>query len=564
MRSLVSFIFVSLTAVLLSSCGGGGGGGGDGARPSPVDVVDVYFEEDIQGEMLKTATDTINDRAKDANGDEVDPDKEVVVRDVGLQSSRSLSDGLVGFALPLGGCTVISNGRYTNYLTSYRQGTEGELDCLPSCSGVSRAVVTQGYRILLCVAAAEDTADSLVFEAGECKGDKVVQFDKRGCQTSRACMTSGYKVESDACVAKVSSDCNSGEQGFHAGKCVATPQDATQCQAVGKVLQFDTRGCQPSGACTTSGYKVVSDNTCVAKEESDCNSGEQGFANGKCVAMPQDAGHCQAVGKVLQFDTEGCESARACKTSGYKVESGACVASSRRDCTGEEQGFDSSAGKCVAMPQDAGQCQAVGKVLQFDMEGCESARACKTSGYKVESGACVASSRRDCTGEEQGFDSSAGKCVAQPTNAQQCGTLGRVLQLDGEGCQTIKSCTKEGYKIGALMCVPSTKGDCRGRQGFDSDSGQCITATTAKHCTDRGAFVLNKAMTGCQTVKACTRTGYKAKSGACVAKVGTDCTGDTRFRVGQVCPSFDGKALHGKGRVCLKQGNDRLPDLRGL
>ena len=53
MRSFVFFIFVSFAAALLSSCGGGGGGG-DGARPSPVDVVDVYFEEDIQGEMLKT------------------------------------------------------------------------------------------------------------------------------------------------------------------------------------------------------------------------------------------------------------------------------------------------------------------------------------------------------------------------------------------------------------------------------------------------------------------------------------------------------------------------------
>ena len=77
MRSFVSFIFVSLTAVLLSSCGGGGGGGGDsgGARPatvtprppSPVNV-GVSFEADVQGARLEATTDTTKQRAKDASG----------------------------------------------------------------------------------------------------------------------------------------------------------------------------------------------------------------------------------------------------------------------------------------------------------------------------------------------------------------------------------------------------------------------------------------------------------------------------------------------------------------
>ena len=378
----------------------------------------------------------------------MDTDTEVVVRDVGLQSSRSLSDGLVGFALPPGGCTVISNGRYTNYLTSYRQGTEGELDCLPSCSGVSRAVVTQGYRILLCVAAAEARAESLVFEAGECKGDKVVQFDKRGCQAESDCRTSGYKVDLGACVVKTWDECTTGEQGFHAGKCVAMPRDARQCQAVGKVLQFDTEGCEIASVCEGAGYKVVS-NACVVKTWDECTTGEQGFANGKCVASPRDPKQCQAVGKVLQLDTEGCEARGACEGEGYKVVSDACVVKTWDECTTGEQGFAN--GKCVASPRDPKHCQAVGKVLQLDTEGCEKRGACEGEGYKVVSNACVVKEESDCRSGEQGFAN--GKCVASPRDPKQCQAVGKVLQLDTEGCEARGACEGEGYKVVSDACV---------------------------------------------------------------------------------------------------------------
>ena len=465
MRSLVFFIFASLTAVLLSSCGGSVGGDG-GVRPttatprtpspspSPTPVnVGVSFEADVHGATLEATTDTINQRAKDSSERAVGTHVGVVVTDDSVLSSRvsSGADGLAGFALPKGGCKVIEKGFYTQYLTSYRQGGD-KLKCVKSCSdgGVVTAAKVRGYKILLCVQSAELSRQRLEIRATDCKGGKVLQFDARGCQTSGACTTSGYKVRRNTCVAKVPRDCRRGEQGFHAGKCVANPQDATHCQAVGKVLQFDTQGCEQARACKIEGYKIRR-NACVAKVARDCRRGKQGFHAGKCVANPQDATHCQAAKKVLQFDTQGCEQARACETSGYKVKRHACVAKVGKDCRRGKQGFH--AGKCVANPQDATHCQAVKKVLQFDTEGCQRARACRRSGYKVKSGACVAKVPKDCRRGKQGFH--AGKCVANPQDATHCQAAKKVLQFDTEGCQRARACRRSGYKVKSGACVAS-------------------------------------------------------------------------------------------------------------
>ena len=672
MRSFVSFIFVSLTAVLLSSCGGGGGGGdgGGGVRPATVTPrppsppvspnpmsVDVSFEADVQGAPLEDATDTINQRAKRADGRTlVETHIDVVVTDDDVTSSG----GLVGFVLPPGGCKVIEKGVYANYLVSYRQGIEGELECLPSCSGVSRAVVTQGYRILLCVAEVEVNAESLVFKAGECKGGKVVKFDTRGCQAESDCTTSGYKVDSGACVASSRRDCTGEEQGFDssAGKCVATPRDARHCQAVGKVLKFHRKGCETALACTTEERKVVG-NLCVGKVAADC-TGEDGLHNGKCVPLPSVASYCVAAGKVLQIDGEGCQSAAACEASGfhkalftnglclricdgqtrsacvggqtaqqrcqstsgsvwnsetascqtsdecemsgYKVSEktcvrhdvsecagtqgfeagkcippttathctsrgpyvldvlgkicqtedacrsernevieGACVSEdSHTSCTGE-QGFDRH--ECIALPTDSDHCQVIDKVLQLDGEGCQQAKACTDAGYRVFESACIRASQVNCTGTvvlddgrcidavdyctgaEEGFAN--GMCVAQPQDAGHCQAVGKVLQFDTEGCQLASACTEAGYKVQSNACVVKVLGDCSGEQGLHG--GKCVAMPQdAGHCQAAGK-VLQRDRRGCESAMACTTAGYKVESNACVVKVAGDCTGTARM-----------------------------------
>ena len=563
MRYLVSFIFVSLTAVLLSSCGGGGGGG-DGARPSapPVPVsVGVSFETHVQDATLETTTDTIDERAKRADGSTlVETHIDVVVTDDDVPSSGLSSGGLAGFVLPQGGCKVIEKGVYANYLVSYRQGIDGELECLPSCSGVSRAVVTQGYRILLCVTADEGTAGSLVFKAGECKGGKVVQFDKRGCQAESDCATSGYKVDLGACVAKVGTDCT-GTQGLEDGKCI-TASTAKHCTDRGAfVLNQATTGCQTSGACEGEGYKVVSD-ACVAKVGTDC-TGAQGLEDGKCITA-STAKHCTDRGAfVLNQATTGCQTSGACEGEGYKVVSDACVAKVGTDCTGE-QGFES--GKCVAATT-AKHCTDRGAfILNKAKTGCQTATA--RARDKVESvlvwlrweriawatwlssRACVmASTVKHCT-DRGAFILNKAKtgCQTERTSRARVTRSSRMLVwlrweriawgtwlASRARCYGFngKDCTDRG----AFILNKATTGSDRKRlhdfrlQGFESnacvakvagglhgralgfESGKCITATTAKHCTDRGAFVLNQATTGCQTESDCTTSGYKVKSG---------------------------------------------------
>ena len=335
-------------------------------------------------------------------------------------------------------------------------------------------------------------------------------------------------------------DCT-GTRGFDEndgkGKCVEAPRDPRHCKAASKVLRFDTRGCQMESDCTTSGYKVESD-ACVAKVSGDC-MGEQGFHAGKCVAVPRDARHCQAVGKVLQFDTRGCQPSGACTTSGYKVESGACVAKVGADCT-SEQGFEN--GKCITATT-AKHCTDRGAfILNRAMTGCQTESDCTTSGYRVVSGACVAQmGADDCTGT-QGFES--GQCITA-TTGQHCQNRGDFVlnMMADEGCQPSAECTGVGYKVESGACVAQMASDCTGTQGFES--GKCITASTTKHCTDRGAFILNKATTGCQTESDCTTSGYKVQSDACVAKVAGDCNRHAGLRVGQVYHGKHDKALHG-------------------
>ncbi|MBC6445296.1 MAG: hypothetical protein GDA50_07720, partial [Alphaproteobacteria bacterium GM202ARS2] len=407
-----------------------------------------------------------------------------------------------------------------------------------------------------------------------------------GCQMSGVCETSGYKVVSDECVAKVAGDCT-GTQGFQAGKCVADPRDATHCQAVGKVLRIITIGCESAKACTDAGYKVV-DHACAFYVPGECG-GTLGFSNGRCVVSPRHPIFCQQVGRVLQFDGVGCEPEKACTDSGYKVKSHACVAKVAGDCKGAEEGF--AAGKCVALPTDATHCLAVGKVLQFDTIGCEAEKACTDDGYKVESNTCVvqvagdcknaqgfesgkciapttakhctdrgsyvfnkvggggcqtsddcsgagykvvgdecvAKVAGDCTGAEEGFDpdDGGGRCVAQPSKVKHCKAVGKVLQLDTEGCETIKMCKDAGYKVESNTCVVQVAGDCMDAQGFED--GKCIAATTVKHCTDRGSFLLNRVDGGCQTARACRQLGYKVVSGTCIAQGAYTCTGAQGF-----------------------------------
>ena len=552
-RHLFSFVFVILTAVLLSSCGGGGGGGGGGGSVRPAIVmpqtpapVNVSFETDVQDATLEEATDSDKrgERAKDGDGQDVDTNTDVVVRDATPPSSSvASSGGLAAFRLPDGGCKVIDNGVYENYLVSYRQGKDGELDCESSCEGTRRAVVTQGYRILLCVTAAEANKESLVFKAGECKGGKVVQFDTLGCQAESDCRTSGYKVVSDACVAKVGTDCTDA-QGFENGKCV-TASTAKHCTDRGAfVLNQATTGCQTSGACEGEGYKVES-NACVAKVGTDCTDA-QGFENGKCV-MASTAKHCTDRGAfILNKATTGCQTSGACEGEGYKVVSNACVAKVGTDCT-DAQGFEN--GKCV-MASTAKHCTDRGAfVLNQATTGCQTESDCTTAGYRVVSGACVAQAGADCTGT-QGFE--AGKCITA-TTGQHCQNRGDFVLniMADEGCQSSAECTGAGYKVVSGACVASEASDCTNEQGFEA--GKCITASTTKHCTDRGAFILNKATTGCQTARACTRLGYKVESGACVAQVASDCTGEQGFEAGKCITASTTKHCTDRGAFILNR-----------
>ncbi|MBC6445173.1 MAG: hypothetical protein GDA50_07085 [Alphaproteobacteria bacterium GM202ARS2] len=141
----------------VAACGGGGGGDGGGGggppatptpgvvvRPAP-EPVSIAFAADVQSADLEEAvtSDRLNTRAKDANDDDVGTDIDVVVRDetVPLPSDQRLG-GLVGFALPPGGCRVINNGLYDNYLVSHRHGG-GELGCEKSCSGSGVVTATK-------------------------------------------------------------------------------------------------------------------------------------------------------------------------------------------------------------------------------------------------------------------------------------------------------------------------------------------------------------------------------------------------------------------------------------
>ena len=358
-----------------------------------------------------------------------------------------------------------------------------------------------------------------------------------GCQTSGACEGEGYKVESDACVAKVGTDCT-GTFGFESGKCVpaSTVKHCTDRGAF--VLNKAMTGCQTSGACEGEGYKVESD-ACVAKVWGDCISGEQGFANGKCVVKPQDAGHCQAVGKVLQFDMEGCQPSDACTTSGYKVRASACVAKVPGDCTGA-QGFEN--GMCIE-PTTVQHCKNRSSdfILDLAKTGCQSEDACNRTGHVVEFDTCVV---KLCTGT-QGYDSDSGQCI-RPTTGQHCRNRGDfILNIKvNEGCQRPAQCTAAGYKIKVVShaCVAKVGTDCSGTEGLAA--GRCVAPTEAVHCTNRGAYILNVNLDSCQTQTECTTAGYRVMGGSCVGmNIASDCTGEQGFQDG----------------VCIAQPTDPMP-----
>ncbi|MBC6445297.1 MAG: hypothetical protein GDA50_07725 [Alphaproteobacteria bacterium GM202ARS2] len=347
-----------------------------------------------------------------------------------------------------------------------------------------------------------------------------------GCLTADACETDGYKVVAEVCVRKVAGDCTGAEEGFANGKCVARPRHATHCQAVGKVLQFDRQGCATEQSCTDDGYKVVS-NACVGQAAGDC-TGTQGLAAGKCVAHPQDGLACRAVGKVLAFDRQECQPENVCTDAGRVVNDGACVVQEARACT-DEQGFDGDTSMCVANPIDATYCQAVAKVLQFDRRGCEPATACIGDGHKVVDGVCSANVSTDC-GEQGLLD---GRCIT-PTAVMHCHMTDKLLHGRRSACVSATECVAEGFSVDGARCSASSASDCQSRSGLIHRGDKCVLPTTVAECGLLAQLpVLNKAGKGCQTEDACRQEGYKVESNTCVAKVAGDCTGTQGFEDGR-------------------------------
>ena len=355
LRHLVSFVFGGIVMIVLSSCGGGGG------SATPDNVIGISFEAHVQDATLEEATDSDKrgERAKDEDGQDVADNTDVVVRDATLPSSSvASSGGLVGFALPPGGCRVINNGVYENYLVSYRQGKNGQLECESTCSdgGVVTTAKVLGYRLLLCVHTMEFNRKLLVVEASDCAGEagfkdekctvqvfqaapcmaasnKVLQHDGSGCQTEFECLDEGYKVdmETGVCVDKIPTDCG-GQDGFEAGKCIML-QDITsvqQCLNRGKddwVLNLvGLGGCQLATDCTEAGYRVV-DGVCRVQEEvSGCDITEVLTDDGRCAA-PINGGQCREKDLTLLLSRAGdeCQTAAQCEADGYKVVGDKCV-----------------------------------------------------------------------------------------------------------------------------------------------------------------------------------------------------------------------------------------------
>ena len=424
LRHLVSFVFGGIVMIVLSSCGGGGGGG----SPTPDNVIGISFEAHVQDATLEDATDSDKrgERAKDENGQDVADNTDVVVRDATLPSSSGASSGgLVGFALPAGGCRVINNGVYENYLVSYRQGTNGELECESTCSGdgVVTTATVLGYKLLLCVHTTEFNRKLLVVEATDC----------------------------------------SGEAGFLGGKCTVQVFQAAPCRAAGdKVLQNDGSGCQSTIECFDEGYKVdTAAGKCVNKIPTDCG-GRDGFDAGKCV-MPDDLTSFRQClnrgnGWVLNaVGLGGCQLESDCTNAGYRVDNGFCrVQEDVRGCDITEVLTDD--GRCAA-PINGGQCRDKDSTLLLSRAGdeCQTAAQCAMDGYKVVGDECVDKVGADCTGAE---GLASGRCVTAQIGAHCTSRGDFVLSIDAdEGCQPSSECTGAGNTITAGVCVASTSGD---------------------------------------------------------------------------------------------------------
>ncbi|MBC6498061.1 MAG: hypothetical protein GDA54_07095, partial [Alphaproteobacteria bacterium GM7ARS4] len=474
-------------ALVVSACGRGG------VDFSSANI--LHFSGDhvlAQSELQQEGALTVEQRAVEQYGNEMDTNTSIIVSDVtqGVTTQGDYTGDASLLALPSTGCTLVAHGHYVNYLGSYRHETPGEFDCLSSCPKSRRAsMLLDGMRVLLCVGTDEIAAGRFLFLESDCAH----------------------------------------RQGFHGGQCI-TPTEARHCQVRQRVLNRFGNACQFHSACEDEGHRVVS-HTCQARTADAC-MGNEGFESGVCVDSA-NAQQCANRGAfVLAFDgSKGCVASSACADEGYRIVAHACVANLATNCTGS-QGF--TMGRCIA-PTSASHCASRGGdtyVYTIGEDGCERQSACEGLGYRIVESACVANLATNCTGS-QGF--TMGRCVA-PTSASHCANRGGdtyVYNIGEDGCERQSACEGLGYRIVAHACVANLATNCTGSQGFTM--GRCITPTSASHCANRGGdtYVYSIGEDGCERQSACEGLGYRIVESACVANLATNCTGSQGFTMGR-------------------------------